>query len=89
MKKQFFKLAAFFFCGLTLAACSDKEDNNSDQEVVKTYTLTINASKGENSGLSKALALDGTTLNATWKQGEKVAVYKNDGKIGELTAQSQ
>lgn len=91
MKKQFRTLAALFFCGLTLAACSDKEDNekeNVEINATKTYTMTITASKGENSGLSKALALESGSLNATWKQGEIVAVYKSENKIGELTAQS-
>lgn len=89
MKKQFRTLAAFFFCGLTFAACSDKENNDNDEfNTPKTYTLTINASKGENAGLSKALALDGNTLNATWKKGEVVTVYHDEDKIGELTAQS-
>lgn len=91
MKKQFRTLAAIFFCGLTLTACSDKEDNekeNVEINATKTYTMTITASKGENSGLSKALALESGSLNATWKQGEVVAVYKSENKIGELTAQS-
>lgn len=101
MKKTIQMLIALLFCCAVMSACSDKDDEinvvNPDpatDETVsapsqqQTYTLTINATKGENAGLSKALSLSGTTLNATWKQGEVVAVYTGRNKIGELTAQS-
>ncbi len=101
MKKTIQMLIALLFCCAVMSACSDKDDEinvvNPDpatDETVsapsqqQTYTLTINATKGENAGLSKALSLSGTTLNATWKQGEVVAVYNGRNKIGVLTAQS-
>jgi len=106
MKQNIRTLAAIMICGIALAACSDKDNddntnivNNPDPATVETEskpslpqscTLTINATKGKDASLSKALALsnEDKTLTASWKQGEIVAVYNGDTKIGELTAQS-
>ena len=52
----------------------------------KTYTMTVVASKGEVN--TKALSLDGSTLNATWAQGDVVSVYKGETEVGTLTARS-
>ena len=52
------------------------------------YTLTVEATKGGNEALTKALGLSGSTLNATWTLGDVVKVYKGGNEIGELTAQS-
>ena len=54
----------------------------------KTYTITVVADKGEAG--TKALELNGKTLTASWKQGEKVSVHnktKNIDLEGELVAQ--
>ena len=106
MKQNIRTLAAIMICGIALAACSDKDNddntnivNNPDPATVETEskpslpqscTLTINATKGKDASLSKALALsnEDKTLTASWKQGEIVAVYNGDTEIGELTAQS-
>ncbi len=104
MKKQIYILAAFMICGIALAACSDKDNddntdivNNPDPANVETentpslpqsYTLTIKATKGSDVSLSKALALDGSTLNAAWKTGEEVTVYDGNTLLGTMTAQS-
>ena len=106
MKQNIRTLAAIMICGIALAACSDKDNddntnivNNPDPANVETVctpslpqscTLTITATKGNDASLSKALSLtnDDKTLNASWKQDEKVAVYNGDTKIGELTAES-
>ena len=104
MKKQIYILAAFMICGIALAACSDKDNddntnivNNPDPANVETeskpslpqsYTLTIKATKGSDVSLSKALALDGSTLNAAWKTGEVVTVYDGNTLLGTMTAQS-
>ena len=98
MKRNIYILAAIMFCGIALAACSDKDNDivNPDPATVETVctpslpqscTLTINATKGNDASLSKALSLDGKTLNASWAKGEKVAVYNGDTQIGELTAE--
>ena len=54
----------------------------------KTYTMIVNAEKGEPETRVLNLSADGKTLTASWREGEVVDVYKGDGKIGTLTAQS-
>ena len=66
-----------------LAACA-KEVADDLRPADGHYTMTVQASKVG----TKALALDGSTLNATWTAGDVVKVYKGDVEIGELTAQS-
>ena len=62
--------------GLALTACSS-DDSNTEQ-VRKTYTMTIDATKGANEAASRAttraLTLDGSTLNASWATSEHVYV---------------
>ena len=73
MKQNIRTLAAIMICGITLAACSDKDNddnsnivNNPDPATVETVrkpslpqscTLTITATKGNDASLSKALSL--------------------------------
>ena len=77
MKKYMIVLAL-----IVLGSCTKENDFSLSGG---RYTLTVNASKAPQ---SKALNLSGSTLNASWQQGEKVDVYKGEDKIGELTAQS-
>lgn len=62
-------------------ACSSDNDIIEEPQQstgVKTYTMTVQATKGDdaaNSRETRALAFDGSTLNATWAKGEKVTVY--------------
>lgn len=97
MKKyicNIYLLAALF---LTVTACT-KEDSvldssaiEKEQPVIKTYTMTVNASKGEDVATTRALSLDGTTLNSTWAVNEEVTVYnvtKSADLGGTLKAQS-
>ena len=62
--------------GLALTACSS-DDSNTEQ-VYRTYTMTIDATKGANEAASRgdtrALTLTGSTLNATWATTEHVYV---------------
>lgn len=62
--------------GLALTACSS-DDSNTEQART-TYTMTIDATKGANEAASRAttraLTLDGSTLNATWATTERVYV---------------
>ncbi len=56
---------------------------------VQTYTMTVVA--GKSGDETRALAIDGATLKATWAEGEKVKVYnltKMRDIQGELVAQS-
>ena len=77
--------AALLMAGAAFAACSGDEESltpnpspNGDGNGQQVYTMTIQASKGDDSAGSRktrALSLDGKTLNATWAEGEKVTVY--------------
>ena len=80
---------------IAFAACSSDDGIVEDQQPTgtKTYTMTVQASKGGKS--TRALALDETTtphkLNATWAEGERVTVYnvtKDAALEGYLEAQS-
>ncbi len=81
-------LAALLVAGAAFTACSNDDNAVSEQPVnaaQETYTLTVKATKGSYAA-TRALALDGSTINATWGSGEKVDVYNDsDEKIGELT----
>ena len=93
MKKYFsniFALAALLMAGAAFTACSS--DDNIEQPAnpagEKTYTLTINASKGANAS-TRALALDGVKLVASWENGDVLTVFnvkKNAALTGSLTA---
>ena len=64
-----------------------KRLNINETPVNTTYKLTVNASKGSNT--TRALSLNGNTLNTTWKTGETVNVYNTSSVLlGTLTAQS-
>ena len=63
-------------------ACSNEDTATDNPFVANTYSLTINASKGEDD--TRALSLDGTKLNATWTVDEAVTVYNNT-KSAELS----
>ena len=76
-------LAALLFAGATFTACSTSSDN----EIIESapaqptngkYTLTVNASKSS-SATTRALTLDGNTLNATWTKDDVVYVTKESG----------
>lgn len=70
---------------VTFVSCSKDEE----PAVSGKFTLTVNASKGAQA--TKDLRLDGTTLTASWKQGEKVYVHNNstgEDLNGYLEAQS-
>lgn len=79
-------LTALMTVGLMFISCSKEKEQ---VLVDKTFTMTVNASKGDHA--TKDLSLDGTTLTATWKTGEKVYVHnntKNADLDGYLEAQS-
>lgn len=93
-------LVSLLLAAAAMTACSN-DDMIADEptpvttETPRAYTITVNATKGE---ATRALTLDGNTLNATWKAGEEVKVYSVTGEgstemesitpIGTLTAQS-
>ena len=75
-------LAALLMASATFAACSS-DDNITDQQPAQptgqqVYTMTVNAQKGGDAATTRALALDGKTLNATWATTENIYVKKGD-----------
>ncbi len=84
-KMKNFSLAALLVAGTsTFTACSSDNDAIDEQPV--KYTMTVNASKGEDAALTRALSLSGSTLTPTWSTADKVLVYQGETKLGELTA---
>ena len=81
-------LAALLMAGAAFTACSSSDDNIIDEQPVnpaqKTYTLTVNASKGDGAQ-TRALDLTGKTLTASWATTENVYVKKgSDWATGSL-----
>ena len=75
-------LAALLIASATFAACSS-DDNTIDQQPAQpagqqVYTMTVNASKGGDAATTRALTLDGKTLNATWATTENIYVKKGE-----------
>lgn len=74
MKKVIFSM--LLLAGLALTACSSDDSNT--EPVRRTYTMTIDATKGANEasvrGDTRALTLDGSILNASWATSEHVYV---------------
>ena len=98
MKKFIYNISLLAALFLVVTACT-KEDSLLDSFAVEkeqpvsnnTYTMTVNASKGEDVATTRALSLDGTTLNSTWAVNEEVTVYnvtKGADLGGTLKAQS-
>lgn len=79
--------AVLLMAGAAFVSCTKDEE---PATAGKTFTLTVNASKGGDNA-TKHLDLDGTTLTATWAEGEAVTVYnvsKSADLTGTLVAQS-
>ena len=88
-------MAALLLAAAATTACSgdDSIDDETRPAEPKTYTMTVQATKDD--AMTRALAVDGSgALNATWKEGDKVAVLKLTGNkgmeywalLGQLTA---
>ena len=87
-------LAALLMAGAALAACSDDDDIVEElpaNPAQHTYTMTIEATKGGDAATTRALALDGKTLNATWETSNEVKAYnytQSSALTGSLKPQS-
>lgn len=85
--KARFLLLPFIPIILVLACCQKEEDlgtkETPEAQAEGGYFLSVEAAKGIN---TKALSLDGSTLNAHWTSGEKVGVYVNGAYAGQLLA---
>ena len=96
MKKKIlylYILAVVLFAASAFTACSNN-DEQVDGLPINTYTITINATKGDDASpapSNRALSFVGSQLNASWKQGEQVTVYnvtQSTELSGYLSAQS-
>ena len=90
MKKDIRTLAALLMAGAAFTACSNDDSIISEQPVNPTtkYTMTINATKGDDA-TTRALSLDGKTLNVKWANTDKVSVFPASSwltPLGTLTA---
>lgn len=75
-----------FMLAAILAACTNEPlPETIVEEVPESYTLVVTATKGDDD-TTKALSLDGKTLNATWAKGDAVQVYhvSNPGTMMEM-----
>ena len=90
-KTKFRTLTVLIIALAALTACSSDNEILNDQPAnptePKTYTMTIQASKGDAS-TTRGLSLDGKTLNVKWNEGEEVIVAQDETTIGTLTAQA-
>ena len=80
MKKNILSLAALLIASATMfTACSSDDsiisENQQPAQTTGKYTMTVQASKGDGAG-TRALTLDGNTLNAMWATTENVYVKK-------------
>lgn len=90
MKKDIRTLAALLIASAAFVACSSDDDiiNETQQPVIGKYTMTINASKGDDA-TTRALSLDGKTLNVKWAATDEVSVFPTSSwltPLGTLTA---
>ena len=94
--KAFRTLTVLIIALAALTACSSDNEILNNQPVnptePKTYTMTIQASKGDAS-TTRGLSLDGKTLNVKWDEGEEVYVVQQEDNapygyyvLGKLTA---
>lgn len=83
----FFIMAALLLAGISTIVSCTKDDEQPVEG--KTYHMTITASKGGDN--TKDLTINGTTISATWAEGETVTVYnvtRDAALTGTLAAQS-
>lgn len=78
MKRNYvYALAALLLAGVAFTACSSEDEvvNVAAEKVQTTYSVNIPAARGGDAD-TRALSLDGKTLNSKWTKGDKVYVYK-------------
>ena len=96
MRSNIKKLAALLMAGAAMTACSNNDENFleevSQPDQPKVYTMTVEATKGDNG--TRGLFLYDDYLKVKWDQGEEVYVMKWDNaeskwnEIGVLTAEA-
>ena len=103
MKKNILTMAALLMASAAVFTACSSDDNTIDQQPAQpagqqVYTMTIQATKstGDEANArvaTRALSLDGKTLNVKWNEGETVYVLQQDkdntaewNYVGKLTA---
>ena len=96
MRSNIKTLAALLMAGAAMTACSSNDENFleevSQPDQPKVYTMTVEATKGDNG--TRGLFLVDDYLKVKWDQGEEVYVMKWDNaeskwnEIGVLTAEA-
>lgn len=95
MKKNILTMAALLIASATVfTACSSSDDDIVNEQPVnptepKTYTMTIQASKGDDNTTRGLYFADGETskdLRVNWNGKEKIRVVQNGAVIGTLSA---
>lgn len=82
-------VAAMLLATVSFAACSGDEDIVAEQPAgQQTYTMTIQASKGDAQTRGLASDEDRTYINVNWNGTEKVRVVQNGQMVGTLSAAS-
>ena len=79
-------LSAASIAALALVSCQKETTPAPEQPSAKTYTLTVDATKGDD---VKALSLDGQVLNVKWAATDQVSVFPGNWAtpaMGTLTA---
>ena len=81
-------LAALLMAGAAFTACSSSDEiieQPANPTAPKVYTMVIKASKGGDA-TTRALSLNGKTLNAYWSGNETIEVEQNGETIGSASA---
>ena len=83
--KKIVSVTPMVIIGILISSCSSEDNLGNSDGIIKTYTITVNASKSIGN-MTRALDLDGKTLNAYWGEGEVVNVLNAEGEnIGALS----
>lgn len=67
-------LCVLLLTGAFITGCSNDDNTENTPKAIRTYTLSVNATKGDDVANTRALTLEGQRLNATWAVGEHVYV---------------
>ena len=72
-------LCVLLLTGAFITGCSNDDNTENTPKAIRTYTLSVNATKGDDVANTRALTLEGQRLNATWAIGEHVYVRGTQG----------
>ena len=72
-------LCVLLLTGAFITGCSNDDNTENTPKAIRTYTLSVNATKGDDVANTRALTLEGQRLNATWAVGEHEYVRGTQG----------